>query len=329
MPVLICEKCNVYYELNNKSEAKGFGDCKCGNDLVYFDSLDGYYAAYEESNENFEREHIVNGLTYTEKQVIKYKHQQKTAKYKNNMNLMDIFTFISIGFFIIGILLIILPNAIELQFFGIIITVLCGFYFFERIMSVGGSGKSVYRSKNNKSLRKDGLSWVKGLEGENLVLSYLKTLPDTYTICHDVKLPYEHGNIDHIVIGPNGVFLIETKNYRGKWRIQGEKWYYYKNGRYNSARYDPTAQVVRNESDFEKFLWDRGISSLDIALRSIVALVCSNHRIVKKPHSYEVLIPENLHYVISTYKGKPNAHVLKKVILELKPYCTEIMFARK
>ena len=202
MPVLICEECNMYYELDNESDAIGFGNCDCGNNLVYSDNLDDYYKTHEKFNENFEREHIVNGLTYTEKQVAKYKRQQKTAKYKNNMNLSDI-NFIGIGFLIIGILLIILSNSIVLQFFGILITVLCGFYFFDRIMSVGGSGKNVYNSKNNKTLRNDGLSWVKGLEGENLVLSYLKTLPETYTICHDVKLPYKHGNIDHIVVGPN------------------------------------------------------------------------------------------------------------------------------
>lgn len=66
----------------------------------------------------------------------------------------------------------------------------------------------------------------------------------------------------------------------------------------------------------------------DIALRSIVALVCSNYRIVKEPNLYEVLIPENLKYFILKYESKPKARVLKKVISELKPYCTELTFNR-
>lgn len=50
MPVLICEKCNMYYELENESDAIGFGNCDCGNDLLYFDSLNDYYIAHNKSD---------------------------------------------------------------------------------------------------------------------------------------------------------------------------------------------------------------------------------------------------------------------------------------
>jgi len=35
----------------------------------------------------------------------------------------------------------------------------------------------------------------------------------------------QHGNIDHIVVGPSGIFAIETKNYSGSVICYGDKWY--------------------------------------------------------------------------------------------------------
>lgn len=40
-----------------------------------------------------------------------------------------------------------------------------------------------------------------------------------------MKLPGQRGNIDHVVVGPSGVFVIETKNYSGSVMCYGEKWY--------------------------------------------------------------------------------------------------------
>ena len=50
MPVLICKKCNKYYELEKESDAIGFGNCDCGNNLLYFDSLNDYYNPYNKSD---------------------------------------------------------------------------------------------------------------------------------------------------------------------------------------------------------------------------------------------------------------------------------------
>jgi len=61
--------------------------------------------------------------------------------------------------------------------------------------------------------RSKGYSWKKGLEGEKTVNKFLEELPQDYFIFYDVKLPGSKGNIDNVVIGPNGIFVVETKNY--------------------------------------------------------------------------------------------------------------------
>lgn len=57
----------------------------------------------------------------------------------------------------------------------------------------------------------------KGRRGEKRVFKELKRLPEEYTIHNDVVLVTEKGTtqIDHIVVSPYGVFVIETKNYTG------------------------------------------------------------------------------------------------------------------
>lgn len=62
------------------------------------------------------------------------------------------------------------------------------------------------------------ISGIYGQPGEERVSSFLaENLPDRYVILNSPRLSY-HGatfDIDHVVIGPNGVFVIETKNMQG------------------------------------------------------------------------------------------------------------------
>lgn len=59
---------------------------------------------------------------------------------------------------------------------------------------------------------------IKGDIGEMKVKFRLKFLPKEYKIINDVMLANDKGKtvqIDHIVVGSNGIFVIETKNYTG------------------------------------------------------------------------------------------------------------------
>ena len=50
-------------------------------------------------------------------------------------------------------------------------------------------------------------------------------LSDDYSLFNDVRVKsISGGNIDHVVVGPTGVFVIETKNYKGKISYYGDNW---------------------------------------------------------------------------------------------------------
>lgn len=51
----------------------------------------------------------------------------------------------------------------------------------------------------------------KGLEGEQSVASELSYLGDEFLLLNDVMLPGARGNIDHVLVGPTGIFVFETK----------------------------------------------------------------------------------------------------------------------
>lgn len=73
---------------------------------------------------------------------------------------------------------------------------------------------------------RDARTWRRGYEGERVVGELLETdLPDKFLVFNDLHFPGLKANIDHIVIGPTGVFVLDTKNWRGvvEWDEDGKK----------------------------------------------------------------------------------------------------------
>ena len=60
--------------------------------------------------------------------------------------------------------------------------------------------------------------FFKGARGEERVSGILKTLPDGYHVFNDFVACGKH--IDHVVVGPGGVFAVETKFWRGKVTVE-------------------------------------------------------------------------------------------------------------
>jgi hypothetical protein len=56
---------------------------------------------------------------------------------------------------------------------------------------------------------------LKGAKGEQRVGWELEDLGPQYHVFHDMSHEHLGGNIDHLVVGPTGVFAIETKNWIG------------------------------------------------------------------------------------------------------------------
>jgi hypothetical protein len=107
-------------------------------------------------------------------------------------------------------------------------------------------------------------AWARGAAGERHVARLLDPLVEHgWAVHHDLRVPGSKANIDHLVIGPPGVFVVDAKHYSGHLRLspQGQLWH----GR---ALLAPTLGVTRWEADRLQAV----IGAADIAVTPVVAV---------------------------------------------------------
>lgn len=107
-----------------------------------------------------------------------------------------------------------------------------------------------------------------GLDGENITTDELARFPDTYEVFCSVNIPMKDRfvEIDNIVVGPNGIFIIEVKNHNGT--IIGTEddhdWIQHKVGRkggeYSNTFYNPMKQVKKQIHFLSEYFKQHGIS---------------------------------------------------------------------
>ena len=107
-----------------------------------------------------------------------------------------------------------------------------------------------------------------GWQGEKQVSSLLsKTLSDDYLLINDFY-PRGGGDIDHIILGPNGIFVLETKNWSGQITCNGDSWQ--RLGR-SGFKANPSLQVKRNAGRIKHIVDSSGIlSSMEVSVEGIV-----------------------------------------------------------
>jgi hypothetical protein len=80
----------------------------------------------------------------------------------------------------------------------------------------------------------DAVAWRRGAAGERRTARLLEPLErHGWVVLHDLAVPGSQANLDHLVIGPGGVFAVDSKQYRGRLQLDavGKLWH----GRYPLA----------------------------------------------------------------------------------------------
>lgn len=101
-------------------------------------------------------------------------------------------------------------------------------------------------------------TWSSGLDGENQLLAELDGLGDEYYLISGVVIPPNRGDTDYIVLGPNGLFVIESKSISGEISCRRDDWSRRKIGRggkpYELVIGSPSNQVKRNAKVLKDFI---------------------------------------------------------------------------
>jgi hypothetical protein len=104
-------------------------------------------------------------------------------------------------------------------------------------------------------------AWRRGAAGERRTARLLTALErQGWAVLHDLALPGSRANLDHLVIGPGGVFVIDSKQYQGRLQLDasGRLWH----GRYPLGS---TLHAVSFEADqAAQILPDPGVVVLPI-----------------------------------------------------------------
>jgi len=110
----------------------------------------------------------------------------------------------------------------------------------------------------------DAIAWRRGAAGERRTARLLGPLErHGWAILHDLAVPGSRANIDHLVIGPGGVFVIDSKQYRGRLQLDPS-------GRLRHGRY-PLAPAVRAVG-FEADQAAQVLTDPDVVVVPIVAV---------------------------------------------------------
>jgi hypothetical protein len=91
----------------------------------------------------------------------------------------------------------------------------------------------------------EAIAWRRGATGERRTARLLGPLErQGWVVLHDLAVPGSRANLDHLVIGPGGVFVVDSKQYRGRLQLDpsGRLWH----GRYPLI---PTLRAVEFEAD--------------------------------------------------------------------------------
>ncbi|WP_061996019.1 nuclease-related domain-containing protein [Clostridium sp. ATCC 25772] len=154
-----------------------------------------------------------------------------------------------------------------------------------------------------------------GIKGEDTTLQVLKKLKSSYTVLSDLKIKSDHNSaqIDTIVIGKNGVFIIETKNIfgficgNGNDKTISISNKYYSNGKTNFKMYNPCRQVKTHIKKINKILKNLNV---DCNVDGIIYFTNPNANVIFKSTPLKIFLHKTsggydmLNYISNSNKGK-------------------------
>jgi hypothetical protein len=162
--------------------------------------------------------------------------------------------------------------------------------------------------------------WFLGKRGELRVTQALSALPDDYVLLNDLMLPNGRGNIDHFLIGPNGLFVIETKNYAANVQCDGDQWF--RNGKpTKSLSWQAKSNALAVRRNLER-LFAQHQAKLPF-VEPILVFVKHKHRLDLKQPTVHVLKAEELVKFIWDYErqsrcGRFPAELIQSMVRHLQ-----------
>lgn len=142
----------------------------------------------------------------------------------------------------------------------------------EKLIELDGAG-----------LQSEQYSWHSGAVGERYVAELLSRLGPDWTVLHSVPVGVDGSDIDHVLIGPPGVFTINTKHHPG-----GRVWVAGHGLRVNNQPKHYLSNAAHEASRAERLL--SRASGVSVEVVGIIVIVGASVTVKAPPHSDTVQI---------------------------------------
>lgn len=108
----------------------------------------------------------------------------------------------------------------------------------------------------SKKLDKQIEAYQLGEEGEERTVQMIvQALDGNWIVFRNVTLPGRNkGDLDIVLVGPPGIWVLEVKNYQGEYRNIGNTWEYRHGSTWKTAHANPSKQASSNASRLGNFL---------------------------------------------------------------------------
>jgi hypothetical protein len=153
----------------------------------------------------------------------------------------------------------------------------------------------------------------------------LRNYSDDYILVFNYEIPEPRiGDIDALLISPKGIFILESKNYNGTFRLSGSD--LYKKTRFRTYKLlikDVVGQIKRQKEALERYLKNNGI---EIPIYPFLVFT-SNHSFVEQPSpqteifiTHYKLLPHEIYKFenLPNYSPELQQKIIKTLNLENK-----------
>jgi hypothetical protein len=149
-----------------------------------------------------------------------------------------------------------------------------------------------------------------GLEGEKRVVKLLSsTLSDDYYLLNGMHFCKGGEDVDHVVLGPNGVFVIETKNWSGAITCNGDSWQ--RHGKRNTG--SPSEQAKKNAARIRRAVEASGKIPFSVWVEAIVVFTNNNTDLHINNPTVLILKLHQLSNYITTHKNDSNRYTIQQL----------------
>ena len=308
MPYLICNECEIYYEIEPDFDPHTLKNCeKCGLQLKYYENLDDYYKNENQDNTGKKNSNI----------------HPKYAKITTAGFVLAVIGLFMLILAYVSPIFLIYQNANNLLNLSL---QMLSLYIIAVFIMTTGVFTYLYGKRNGKIMRNNVKNENKGnrIINKKTGVSFLNDLPEGYFILNKVKIPDKKIKINHVVVGPTGIFLIHINNLRGHYIINENKWMD-DIGKIASKTVVNPQQVKLNAIELKTFLESKNLNIDYIKINSIVAFPNNNFTLRKMPKTYTVMNTQRISNFIVNSKTKIDLDTATETVVLLEHYCSNII----